>query len=353
MAKDKSIKKQLAGLDGWDETPEKSFEDVDPGKYQVKIDAATINNAKSSGRLQVSWEMTILNGKFAGRKLFKHDGLDTEDGRSYFRGTLARLGHEWPDDPSDLPDVLEELIETCAAVSVRKRKDSDSVNVYFDKALDSDDVDMEVEETEEAEETEEETEESVTADDVRAMKKKELKAFAKENGLKCDWDEDLDDLKDGIIEALELSEAEEEEAEAEAEEAEEETEEELTADEVNAMTKKQLKALVKERELDVDLTEEIEDIKIAVIEELGLESEAEEEEEEEAEEEEIVCNVLFKAKAVDKALKSKFTKMAKEADLDPADYDDITDMLIELAEYHGISGDFKKPELLLKALKKK
>ena len=155
MTKDKSVTKQLAELEGWEDTPEKSFEDVEPGKYQVKIGAATLNNAKSSGRLQVSWELTIVNGNFSGRKLFKHDGLDTEDGRSYFRGSLAKLGHEWPDNPKELIGVLEELLDTFASVTVRKRKDSDGISVYFDKALDSDDVENELSEDNEPEEIEE------------------------------------------------------------------------------------------------------------------------------------------------------------------------------------------------------
>jgi hypothetical protein len=335
-----SITDQLEELEGWDETPERAFDDVDPGKYQTRIDSATLNNAKSTGRLQVSWELTIMNGDFRGRKLFKHDGLDTEDGRSYFRGHLAKLGHEWPDDPKDLPSLLEELIGTFAAVTVRKRKEGDGVSVYFDKSLDSDDVDDEIDGEagapgEPVEEVEP-GEDPLTAEDVRAMDKKELKSLAKENDLEVDWKEPLEDIMDGIIEALELP--------------GEPAEEALTADEVRDMGKKALKALAKEHGITVDWTDDLEDIRDSIVGELELE--AVEPEDKTEPEEDIVCTINFKSKAVDKLLRKKFIKMAKEASLDPEDYDQLTDMLVELAGYHGVSGEFKKPEQLMKAIQK-
>lgn len=134
------------------------------GKYQVKFSDVSINNAKSeSARLQVSFEMTILNTEFRGRKLFTHFGIEDEEQRGFLRGALAKLGVDWPAKAADLPDVLDELKGTFGQVTAktRKKKDKDTgeyierQNIWIDRALDSadvDDLDTDADEPGEAEE---------------------------------------------------------------------------------------------------------------------------------------------------------------------------------------------------------
>lgn len=110
--------------------------DLPDANYTVRIDSAVINHSKGSGRLQCSFELTVCEGEYAGRKLFKHDGIDGAQSLSYMRTNLARLGVEWPASPDDLPDTLEDLCGTFAAVTA-KTKDNGIQNVYFNKALDS------------------------------------------------------------------------------------------------------------------------------------------------------------------------------------------------------------------------
>ena len=139
----KDISAALAELEqGWEDTEEQSFGDIPDGKYAVRIDEANINHSKSSGRLQVSFQMTIAEGDHRGRKLFKHDGLDTEQGRSFMRTSLARLGYEWPVDPKALPETLQSIVGSAAQVTARTKAGSDIQNVYFDKALDADTLDI-------------------------------------------------------------------------------------------------------------------------------------------------------------------------------------------------------------------
>src|SRR2546423_8506614 len=69
----------LLAAEGWDDAEEKQFVEVQPGTYQARIggsdeDAPVINNAKSSGRLQVSFTFTILEGEARGRRQWKHFG---------------------------------------------------------------------------------------------------------------------------------------------------------------------------------------------------------------------------------------------------------------------------------------
>jgi hypothetical protein len=192
----KNITAALEALGDWDDTEETSFGDVPEGTYQVKVESVTINNAKSSGRLQVSWDLVIVSGEQKGRHIFTHQGIEDVEQRGFLRGALAKLGVEWP-KASELRNTLSELEGTFAEVKCKtkanKTTGEEFFNTYFQKALDTDEVedagDLEeggeergeeevaedeageesegdaVEETEE-EVTEEETEEEVVEDDA-------------------------------------------------------------------------------------------------------------------------------------------------------------------------------------------
>jgi hypothetical protein len=144
--------------DSWDGIPAKEFSDIPPATYQTRVVAGVLNNAKSSGRFQCSWEAVILDGEQRGRHLFKHDGLDEEQSRAYFKGTLSTLGYEIPSDKEGLKETLQEIVDAptyvVARVTARKRKDQESgevvtrTNVRFVRALDSDDVTDDLEEEE-------------------------------------------------------------------------------------------------------------------------------------------------------------------------------------------------------------
>lgn len=132
--------------DGWGETSETTFGEVEDGSYQCEIKSAVVNHSKASARLQVSWDLEIVGdpqheGKYVGRHLFKHDGIADDNGRGWFRGGLARLGVEWPASAKELPDTLNALVGTYCQVAARTKKDSDRQNYYFNKALDADEID--------------------------------------------------------------------------------------------------------------------------------------------------------------------------------------------------------------------
>lgn len=293
----------------WKDAEAPSFGDIPDGKYQIRIESANINNAKSSGRLQVSWQLEILSGEYAGRKLFKHDGIEDEQSQGYFRGGLARLGVEWPDDPSDLPDVLEGLQGTLAQVTAKTREGSEYQNVYFDKALDSSDVEeggTEAEGEAEAEETEEAPWEAAKGDRVTA------------NIDGTDYTGEVTKIKNGTatvkfddgdvleIDVSDLAQEEGEEPEAEeegGEEAEEETE-----------------------------------------------GEAEAEAEEESSEATVNADGINPKTLL--PLKSKIEALAKKNGFTVADYANSRDLLSDLAEFVGVSGTFKDGAKLWAAVEK-
>lgn len=135
---------QLAQIgDNWDEVEEmEGIGEVPDGNYAVRIDEAVINNAKTSERLQVSFKCTIAEGEYAGRNIWKHDGIADERGLSFMRTTLARLGFDWPASPSELPDTLADLVGMFAAVTCKTRAGNDIQNVYFNKPLEDFEADI-------------------------------------------------------------------------------------------------------------------------------------------------------------------------------------------------------------------
>lgn len=116
------------------------FEKLPEGRYQAQISAAKVEHAKSSGRLQATFELTIAGGDYVNRKLWKRDGLNNEESIGWFKGGLARLGVEAPSSMREVPALLESLVGSYCEITV-KHAEGDFVNTYFNKALDSNEVD--------------------------------------------------------------------------------------------------------------------------------------------------------------------------------------------------------------------
>jgi hypothetical protein len=284
------ISSELEALDEyWEDVEEQSMEDVPDGKYQVKIDAAVINNSKSSGRLQCSWTMTIVSGKHKGRKLFKHDGLDDESQLGWFRGGLARLGLEWPGSARDLPDTLDEAVDTYAEINARTKVGSEYQNVYFNKALDDDAVD--------AEELEEWTDDDVEDDG---------------GGNDGEWS-----VGDRCIVEIEGDEY---------------------AGEINGIEGDKVSIAFD----DGDEGEHS-------IDELMAEEGDEDEPEEEPEGDDAAVTVTFDDSKITATNKKKVDALAKKNEFDPDDYDTSVDLLCDLAEHLSVEGEFKSCASLLKA----
>ena len=174
------------------------------------------------------------------------------------------------------------------------------------------------------EDEEEDSEEEINIDDVKKMKKPALLELIEEMELEIDYEGmKLSELKDAVIEILESEEDEEEDEDEDEDEDEEEDEEEdededeeedededeeededdededeeeeedededeeddedeeeddITSDAINKMTKKEIKAFIKDEELEIDYDdyESLDEVKEAIIEELDLEEEEEE-----------------------------------------------------------------------------
>jgi len=147
-----SLDKALNAMfdDYWGDSEPRDYQEVPNGRYPCKVVGMVLNESQSSGRLQCSWDCVILEGDHRARHIFKHDGLDTEDGVSFFKGAIGRLGHDVPESKKALFKMIDEILEgptyLLLQVSTRKRKSQDTgevrefSNKKIVKALDASEV---------------------------------------------------------------------------------------------------------------------------------------------------------------------------------------------------------------------
>jgi hypothetical protein len=107
--------------------------DLPDGKYKARLQSCEINEAKSSGRLQVAFNFAITAGESKGEKVGKYQSIETEDDQVWLARDLRRFGIDMPDDASDLEDVVKLLDESKPELIISlKTKDSGQF-CYIDK----------------------------------------------------------------------------------------------------------------------------------------------------------------------------------------------------------------------------
>ena len=300
----KDVSANLASLDEiWGDVDPIEFGEVSDGKYQVQIKNITLNEAKSSGRFQCSWELKIVSGEYANRSMFKHDGLDNAESLGYFKGGLARLGVECPDDSAELPEVLESLMGTFCVITARTKKGSDIQNIFFTKALDDDEVEeTEVEEIEDVEEDVEEEIEEVDGDDVEEDVEEDEEIIW-EKGERCGVE-----INGEVYEGKIVS----------------------------------IKDDVAKINFDDGDKDSYPTSDLIIVEEA---------EEEDNEETEAQITLKFDEEKISDKQQREIEDISKTHDFDPDDYESYSDLLMDVAEYLGVSGEFSSPATLIKAIK--
>lgn len=303
----KNLNKQ--GLSGVEAT-EGSFGEIPDAKYQVRIDSCKIERAQNGeGRLQVTTELTIVGPSCQNRKMWKRDGIEDETGIGYFKSGFLRIGLELSEDATDWPEQLLEVEKSFAEVTVRNK--GDFINVYFNKALDDDAVDVA--------DLEEEAGDDNWSEGDRVLVEFDGEDFAGEiTDLGDDTatvtfdDESVEEVDIADLREEESEDGDEEEEDGEDDEAEEEDEEE-------------------DEESD--------------------EGEGDEEEEEEAEEgeEEEEGGPVGNFTKTSEAQNKKIQKLATQHDFNEEDYEDWKDLLMDIAEYLEIEGEYSTCAKLLKA----
>lgn len=236
------------------------------GIYTVKVEAATAETS-SSGNPYIKFVFQVIEGKHKGAKVFHNCSLQPQ-ALFNLKALLLAIGYEIPQGAFDLD--LEEVLDLECEVEVAHEtyEGKKQVRIIEFIALDSDDEDQDEEEDEDEEsededeeddedesedEDEEEDEEDEEDEDLSELSLKELKALAKERGVKVTKGM----TKEDIIELLS------EEDEEDEEEDEEDEEDEI---DYSAMSLKDLKAAAREAGIKVkkgmtkeDIIEALED----------------------------------------------------------------------------------------------
>ncbi|MBW8002645.1 MAG: hypothetical protein FVQ80_11590 [Planctomycetes bacterium] len=238
-------------------TPKQGGVGVPDGTYEVRIDSAILEEAKSTSRLQIHWTLAVLTEEYANKMLHKYDGCDKAEDLDWVQGTLETLELEIPDNIADIGPTLEEAQGLLAEVTVQTR--DEFTNIYFNDLLADQEEEGEEEEGEEEEGEEEEEEVELEVDDrVSAEIDGEdyEGAITAINTKKGTADVDFDDETSGThaldeLTKLDDEEEGEEEEEGKEEEGEEEESEEYDEDDVKAMNLKELADLIEEEDLKI------------------------------------------------------------------------------------------------------
>ena len=232
-------------------TPKQGGVGVPDGTYEVRIESAILEEAKSTERLQIHWVLTVLTEEYANKALHKYDGCDRPEDLDWVQGTLETLELTIPDNIADIGPTLEEAQGLLAEVTVQTR--DEFTNIYFNDLLADQEEEEEGEEGEEYEEEEElEVDDRVSAEiDDETYEGVITSINEKKGTAKVDFDDETSGTHD-LDELTLLADEEEEEEEEEAEEEEEGEEgEEYDEDDVKAMDLRELKELIGEEDLDV------------------------------------------------------------------------------------------------------
>ena len=211
--KKKNLMTRLKGLQkSWKKaTPRQAGMVVPEDNYPVRVVSAILEEAKSTGRLQINWDLEILDGDYKGKHVHKYAGVDNEDNLDYVQGDFETLELEIPDSIADIGEVLEAA--QGLVLDIRVRKADEFINIDFlellegyeeeeedeDEESEDKDEDEESEDKEEdddddddEEEEEEDEEEEITEDDIGKMKSKALLTVIKDYDLEV---EDAEDMK--------------------------------------------------------------------------------------------------------------------------------------------------------------
>lgn len=115
----KSMDEQMA-----DYTPG-GFSLLPEGEYSARVQATLDETKKEPKRLMVTWAFTVSEGNSEGRKVFDRTIIeDNQIGAQICRGRIEDLGYVWPEDITELEDLLETITANPPCVAIRVTHDN-------------------------------------------------------------------------------------------------------------------------------------------------------------------------------------------------------------------------------------
>ena len=126
----------------WAETVEKAkkgnFENPPDGAYIAELTSADLDESKNSGKIQIRWGYTFLEGDKAGTTKYEYLGLEGQRGLEPLVWRLSALGVDAAAiDLTQLETVLEELVERhlVMKITLKTPPNSDFQNLRIVKLL--------------------------------------------------------------------------------------------------------------------------------------------------------------------------------------------------------------------------
>ncbi len=132
--------------------------------YKMEVTSAELTESQSSGRLQVCWEYTVLEGESKGETIRDYDGMESEDNLFFIQRKLERLGFDAPEDPAEIEGILNKVGKKKPKIKARVRTKDDFTHVYVNRLLDGEAGEEEAAQETDAEEPEFEAEAEAEAE---------------------------------------------------------------------------------------------------------------------------------------------------------------------------------------------
>ena len=108
--------------------PDKEYEGVPDGIYQVRVDRCYMTRTKTTGKPMLKWELVVLAGEYVNRVIYWNNVLGSKNNIKYLKGNLIKCGMEL-DKVSDLPDRTGELLDKW--IAIKKKKTGEYTNYYI------------------------------------------------------------------------------------------------------------------------------------------------------------------------------------------------------------------------------
>jgi len=84
--------------------------------YNFRVSAA-LKEAKASGAVRVAWQFTVDDGEQQGKSAFDGNNLDNQIGINILRYRIEALGYTWPEDISEIEEILNDIVSTNPLIS--------------------------------------------------------------------------------------------------------------------------------------------------------------------------------------------------------------------------------------------
>jgi hypothetical protein len=113
------------------------FDDLREGKYTVRINGIWMEENQFTGSPQIRWELVILEGPQAGRKLNKYSKIETQENANWIKQDFYNCGVEI-ESLRDLESAFNSLLDRKILITVKKKIGStgkEHNNVYINKEV--------------------------------------------------------------------------------------------------------------------------------------------------------------------------------------------------------------------------